>query len=145
MVLLTWLFVAAASIAHLKGPPWNCEHCKYSASQKGTLITHMRTHTGEKPYACDQCSYRSSESSTLTRHKRTHTGEKPYACDQCSFRSSQSSSLTTHKCAHHNSTPRAVSTSTREKAVQIPTGKLIMYWCKKTVGLCVLVARLRLS
>ena len=29
------------------------------------------------------------------------------------------------------STPRAVGTSTRNKAAQISTGTLIMYWCKK--------------
>ena len=65
------------------------------------LVTHKRTHTGEKPFKCDLCNYATSFSSTLVTHKRTHTGEKPFKCTLCSYASAHRVSLNAHMNNKH--------------------------------------------
>ncbi|CAL4158854.1 unnamed protein product, partial [Meganyctiphanes norvegica] len=58
-----------------------CNQCNKDFSQKGHLIIHQRTHTGEKPYQCNQCDKVFSHKCNLISHQITHTGEKPYRCN----------------------------------------------------------------
>ncbi|XP_052121605.1 zinc finger protein 227-like [Frankliniella occidentalis] len=50
---------------------------------RGSLLSHHRTHTGEKPFECTLCSQKFSQSSALRIHMRIHTGEKPFKCTLC--------------------------------------------------------------
>ncbi|CAL4079637.1 unnamed protein product, partial [Meganyctiphanes norvegica] len=59
---------------------WVCNQCDKYFRAKSLLITHQRTHTGEKPYQCNQCDKSFRTKSLLITHQRKHTGEKPYQC-----------------------------------------------------------------
>ena len=84
---------------------YKCDECDSAFSRSHHLITHKRTHTGEKPYKCDVCDSAFNQSNDLTRHKLTHTGEKPYKCDVCDSAFNQSNDLTTHKRTHTGEKP----------------------------------------
>lgn len=58
--------------------PYGCpvEGCTYTASRSGALVSHMRSHNGEKKFACDYpgCEYRAMQSSDVKKHARIHMG-----------------------------------------------------------------------
>ncbi|XP_064092827.1 zinc finger and SCAN domain-containing protein 2-like isoform X37 [Macrobrachium nipponense] len=78
-----------------------CSYCSYSSNLRTCLVTHMRTHTGEKPFPCSYCHLRFSDRTSQRNHMRRHTGEKPFKCDKCPYRASRSSSLRGHRTRIH--------------------------------------------
>lgn len=66
-------------------PPgkFNCRFCPYSSGNRSHIITHERTHSGEKPFACKLCRRAFARLGDLRTHVRTHTKETPYRCEDC--------------------------------------------------------------
>ncbi|GBM97409.1 hypothetical protein AVEN_260342-1 [Araneus ventricosus] len=64
---------------HLDVGRFVCQRCGKGFGRKDLLVSHYRTHTGEKPFDCDKCGKRFGQSSDLAKHRRTHTGEKIFA------------------------------------------------------------------
>ena len=60
-----------------------CPLCSKAFNQKGSLRTHLKSHTGERPYVCDVCNERFSHKHVLNNHKLLHTGEQPFKCPVC--------------------------------------------------------------
>ena len=44
-----------------------CNQCKYTSSNEGHLMTHLKRHSGEKTYKCNQCDYASLKAENLKR------------------------------------------------------------------------------
>ncbi|KAF8375518.1 hypothetical protein PRIPAC_81947, partial [Pristionchus pacificus] len=47
-----------------------CEYCTMKCARPSALITHMRSHTGERPFECDECGKTFKLSGDLNRHGR---------------------------------------------------------------------------
>lgn len=48
-----------------------CQFCSRGFREKGSLVRHVRHHTGEKPFKCYKCGRGFAEHGTLNRHLRT--------------------------------------------------------------------------
>lgn len=51
--------------------PFSCEYCDKSFTRHSRLVTHRRTHTGERPYQCRYCQRSFTQTSALYRHQKT--------------------------------------------------------------------------
>ncbi|XP_046543786.1 zinc finger and SCAN domain-containing protein 21-like [Haliotis rubra] len=76
---------------------FQCNRCDKTYSQRSSLHTHMRIHTGVRPYVCKDCDRSFTDCSTYIKHCRLHTGEKPYACGVCGRCFTQSGNMMRHQ------------------------------------------------
>uniref|UniRef100_A0A7E5A1J1 Zinc finger protein n=1 Tax=Panagrellus redivivus TaxID=6233 RepID=A0A7E5A1J1_PANRE len=78
-----------------------CKFCGKQTNKRNVLMTHVRTHTGEKPYTCTTCSRRFADPSTLRRHRSTHTGEMKASCPICGRIISRRDNVKAHMRNNH--------------------------------------------
>ena len=77
-----------------------CSHCPRSFAQKSNLLSHVRSHTGDRPFLCAECGGAFGTAATLHKHEKTHTGERPWRCHYCGKRYRQKASHDRHIMTH---------------------------------------------
>ncbi|XP_056600562.1 zinc finger and BTB domain-containing protein 41 [Triplophysa dalaica] len=61
-----------------------CQVCKKEFRGKTNLMSHSRTHSGEKPHRCVICNQTFRIKKTLTKHMVIHSDVRPFSCPHCS-------------------------------------------------------------
>ncbi|XP_047995992.1 zinc finger protein ZFP2-like [Leguminivora glycinivorella] len=79
---------------------FKCGECNYATGHKHHMLTHQRTHSGEKPFHCNHCSYATAYRRELVAHKALHNNENPYKCTKCSYACGSESHLRIHERTH---------------------------------------------
>ncbi|XP_040071813.1 zinc finger protein 182 [Ixodes scapularis] len=65
------------------GEAYRCGSCSYVTQRRGNMVTHQRTHTGERPFSCPHCPSEFAVKCTLKRHLLTHSAQRAFACSLC--------------------------------------------------------------
>lgn len=63
--------------------PFTCEICQQSFVAKGSLNTHIKTHSNLKPFQCLECAFSFTTKGSLTRHMSRHQDIRPFMCPYC--------------------------------------------------------------
>ncbi|ODM90628.1 putative zinc finger protein [Orchesella cincta] len=79
-----------------------CLVCNKLFSGKGSLHTHMKTHTGERPYSCSVCGAAFASKDKLIRHSAIHSEERNYQFPSFPKSFKTQDSLRTHKIVFQN-------------------------------------------
>ena len=89
---------------------WNgCNRDGRGFNAKYKILTHLRSHTGERPHVCavEGCHKSFARLDNLKIHMRSHTGERPYACpyEGCNKSYANSSDRFKHRITHVEKKP----------------------------------------
>lgn len=80
---------------------YHCTSCSYSTPHSQTLVSHMRTHNGERPYSCE-CGKSFTQSSSLTAHHKTHSTTTYFTCSLCGKQFKHAFTMKKHMRVHEN-------------------------------------------
>ncbi|XP_065271210.1 zinc finger protein 586-like [Emys orbicularis] len=90
---------------HTGEKPHKCLDCGKKFRYRSVLLSHLRTHTGEKPHKCLDCGKSFIWRSALVLHQRIHTGERPHKCLDCGKSFIRRSDLVKHERIHTEERP----------------------------------------
>ncbi|XP_040178209.1 zinc finger protein 3-like [Rana temporaria] len=85
--------------------PYSCSECGKCFGQKGNLLNHQKSHTGECTYSCSECGKCFSRKGKLILHQRIHADERPYLCSECGKSFTEKRSLILHHRIHTDERP----------------------------------------
>ncbi|GFR95595.1 zinc finger protein 99 [Elysia marginata] len=76
---------------------FKCNFCEKVCKDKGSLVSHVRTHTKARPYKCHVCLAKFKQYAHLSDHMITkHSKDRPYVCDRCAKSFNRKSHLQDH-------------------------------------------------
>ena len=82
--------------------PFQCDYCGFRTTAKQKLTIHIEgTHEGKKHY-CSYCDKNYTQRGTLISHMRLHTGKGLIECNKCDFKAEDNHILKRHEKNHEN-------------------------------------------
>ena len=84
---------------------YKCDQCELAFHRSNLLLTHIRTHIGEKYNKCSQCDYSTKYSNSLKIHMVSHSDERPFKCTICDYSCKTSATLKSHNLIHSEEKP----------------------------------------
>ena len=62
---------------------YNCVHCDYKETAKGSLKIHTQTKHEQLKFQCSQCSHKATRKQNLRLHKQAKHEHLKFQCSQC--------------------------------------------------------------
>lgn len=82
-----------------------CDKCGKCFFNKQNLAGHMLLHSEMRPYQCEICRFAFKTPQQLRNHVGVHDGQKPFSCDQCGRCFRLQKQLSSHKIIHTDLLP----------------------------------------
>ena len=86
-------------------PRHQCLVCGYVAPYQSNLVSHSRSHTGERPFSCELCNQKFSQKCNLTKHLLTHKDIRRFQCSECNYKATRKQHLVEHLLQHSGAKP----------------------------------------
>lgn len=101
-----WKKVDKRSQRH-KSYPVQCTECGRLVASRSAMVTHLRTHTGERPFECNHCDAKFVTKGSLKKHLDLHAvdRERKYTCEMCGSSFYRKNEIITHIRIHTDERP----------------------------------------